>query len=451
MNNRINSVAMRLAGIKPIVRTAGRVEFVKDTGPIRRDIRVKDFEWTSESLQNLAKILWAAQRAHSYAISAYRLFSKMPSAQFSPDGMLGGRGYIQNVKDMRNGLSQAVEVLSAFTDTIHDEVNADHWADIDDSTSIKPMVDDIDQIKENPEDFIEGEFDQVTSEEFDDIDGLELDESELDPDEDSEDEDSEESGSSWDEEDLDGEDSEDDSEDEEEDLENPDADELNHLIDKDDSDDSGDSSFSQMAANVAKKMKVSEAKLPSDDSEQKLGKTEVEMTMHTVSPDHGSYASAITRVMKAQEARVASIKLAGGDSAIPQSDLSGPRVEHVGPGETEEGWASDDPMGNNLGGGVNTSVPVYEDWCADGISGYEDPTSGDSSVLQISSRLAAGYSWLPGADNNKLMPYYTLGISDEEEEWMRTHNQPDMPAGIGPQKPAKPRSDPYWNSLLFGR
>ena len=50
------------------VRTAGRIEFVRDQGPVRRDIRVKDFEWRPETLRNLTKILWAVERAHGYSI-----------------------------------------------------------------------------------------------------------------------------------------------------------------------------------------------------------------------------------------------------------------------------------------------------------------------------------------------------------------------------------------------
>src|SRR4051812_38185676 len=98
-DDKLLSIAARVANLKSPyshnVRTSGRVEFIKDTGPVRRDIRVEGFEWSPESLRALAKILWAAQRSHSYAISALRNFSKMPSSQISPDGLLGGRGYIQ--------------------------------------------------------------------------------------------------------------------------------------------------------------------------------------------------------------------------------------------------------------------------------------------------------------------------------------------------------------------
>src|SRR5271169_2011957 len=127
-NNRLNLIASRVAGLSiGKLRTAGAIEFIKDKGPVRRDVRVEDFSWSPESLGELAKILWASQRAHSYAMAAFRLFSKIPSSQISPDGLLGGRGYIQNIKEMRTSLAQAAEVLSSFTDTVDDEINAPHW------------------------------------------------------------------------------------------------------------------------------------------------------------------------------------------------------------------------------------------------------------------------------------------------------------------------------------
>ena len=407
--DKLERIARRIASGKPgTVRTAGKIEFIRDQGPIRRDIRVKDFDWSPDSLRNLAKILWATQRAHSYAMSAYRLFSKMPSAEFSPDGMLGGRGYIQNVKDMRSSLAGAVETLSAFTDTVHDEVNGQHWQTAEEAApTVQPMVKDAEAVKANPEQFVENELEDVEP----DV------------------------------------------------VANPDAGALNPVIEEpevsaeDEEEDDGaggeDAAFSQMAAKLAKPKKVSKSQLPTDESEQKQGKTEVEMTMNTTTPDHGSYASAVERVLRAHERRYASSRTAGGDSAIPQGDLPGPRVEHVGPGETEEGWASDDVMGEALGGGVNMSKPLMEDWTADGVSGYEDPTSGDESVLKISRKIAAekNYSWLPGADNAMSMPYYDRSVTPEQEAWMREHNQPPLPAGIGPQQPQRPRRDEYWEAL----
>jgi hypothetical protein len=159
------TIARRVAGQSHNVRVGGKIEFVKDQGPVRRDVRVKGFKWTPDSLRDLAKILWASQRAHGYALAALRIFSKMSSSEFSPDGLLGGRGYIQSIKEMRGGLSTTVELLSSFTDTVHDEINGEHWASVEDEAKIEGIVSDAHDVKKNPEGFVEEEFEDEGEEE----------------------------------------------------------------------------------------------------------------------------------------------------------------------------------------------------------------------------------------------------------------------------------------------
>lgn len=401
------------------IRTAGRVEFIRDQGPIRRDIRVKDFEWSSDSLRNLAKILWSAQRAHSYAITALRVFSKMPSSQFSPDGLLGGRGYIQQVKDMRSSLSQAVEVLSSFTDTVHDEINAEHWSSTEDAKT-EALVDDAAQVKANPEDFISEEMQGVD-------DSGEVDESEF--------------------------------------TENPSPDDLNPQVEEPESDESepesefepDDGGFTQFSSQTKPKKPKSE--LPSDSSDQEYALTAPEMVMRTTIPESGNYAGAIRNIIRSMRVIQASARNAGGNSSLPQSTLPGPRVDSVGPGTTEDGFfndpsarPSDDLALEGLSSGVQTSKPLYEEWCADGISGYDNPTDGDETVLKLSmdkiSKLlsSATYSWLPGTTNEKQLPYYDRSLTAEDVKWMRENNQPDPPQGTHQSKSNRDDTSYLWES-----
>jgi len=62
-----------------------------------------------------------------HALTAYRHLSRLKSTTISPDGNLGGHGYIMPVQDIRNKLHQVCETLSAITDTLYDEINAPHW------------------------------------------------------------------------------------------------------------------------------------------------------------------------------------------------------------------------------------------------------------------------------------------------------------------------------------
>jgi hypothetical protein len=420
--DRLRQIAVRVASYsyagKGKIRTSGKIEFVKDTGPIRRDIRVQDFQWTPDALRELSKILWASQRAHSYSMAAFRLFSKIPSSEISPDGMLGGRGYIQNIKDMRTSISQAAEVLSAFTDTIDDEIKGPHWQSTPEGES-QELLQQTEEVKENPAGFVQEEFQEENPEEIFD-----------------------------------------------EPVENPNAEDLNPHIENtsvgdndgwgEESDDASGEGQHQQAGSYAetaqKDKKILNRKkkleapgeqgsqLPGGTGEQGQGMTEPEMTMHTTTPESGNYASAIHNLMRRYEARVASNHTA--DSSVDPESLSGPRIKHLGPGEGDfnngEEYGSDDPTGEALNSGVETTRPVYEDWCADGVTGYDNPTDGDTSVLSISSRVSAApqtYSWLPGADNSKNLDYYALGMTAEDTQWLRDHSEPDPPPGLNAPKP----------------
>jgi hypothetical protein len=431
--------AIRVAGVqrRSRVRTAGKIEFVKDTGPIRRDIRVEDFKWTPESLRELAKILWASQRAHSYAMAAFRLFSKIPSSQISPDGMLGGRGYIQNIKDMRNSIAQAAEVLSSFTDTVDDEINAPHWQAADVGDEAAPIIDQTEEVAANPEQFVKEEFQEENPEESFD-----------------------------------------------EPLENPNADDLNPKL-KSDSTENGDNDGwgtqgeegenegqSQMASyaetaeldkKIIERKKKAEkdqgSQLPGGTGEQHEGQTPVENIMHTTTPESGNlatgYATAIHKLMRAYEARTASTRVA--DSSVDPESLPSNRIKHIGPGEegfnADEQYGSDDPTGEALNSGVETTKPIYEgyDAMADGITGLGDPYTESAQGVDLAStasKVAAApqtYSWLPGADNSKNLDYYALGLTPEDTAWLRAHSQPDPPPGHGPKR-ERPDTSGLWTT-----
>lgn len=151
-------------------KTAGEVRFIKDrggdeknfawanTGPSQREIS-QGFEFSPAKLKPLAKCLRATLMALGHAQSAYHDFTKIKSAQISPDGNLGGKGYIQQIPEMRRQYMNVSEALSALSDTIYDEINAPHWAvqaGDEQATSrtrddVAEIMDDVEEIRENPE------------------------------------------------------------------------------------------------------------------------------------------------------------------------------------------------------------------------------------------------------------------------------------------------------------
>jgi len=366
----LNKTALKIAGADPshTRRVAGRIEFVRDQGPLRRDIRSPNFVWSDESLKNLAKVLWSAQRAHSYALSAYRTFSKMQSSQFSPDGLLGGKGYIQSIKDMRSNISQSVEALSSFTDTILDEINAAHWSKsaFDDEETTN-LIDDANSVKSNPEEFVDQDMDDVSENDVSE-DGY----------------------------------------DSNEEIEyNPDSFGMNpgDEIDNDGSDDSNDYGEEEFIRTSAGKQTDS---LPSDDSDQVEGRSLSEDFLKTVTTDE----RVSNRLRKFTVRRKSS-------SSIDPSTLSGPRVEHIEPGASEYGdWSIDPDDSQQLVSGVNVSDPIYEDWAADGVSGYEDATKGGSSRYRASAKNDDSHSNVPGSDNRDMPDIYNLNMKSDDVDML---------------------------------
>lgn len=149
-------------------KTAGEVRFIKDRsgdknewgwgtpGPSEREIQ-SDFVFNPRFLKPLALTMRSALMALGHATSAHTRFVKIKSRNVSPDGALGGKGYIAKIPEMRRQLMNVVEALSALTDTLHDEINAPHWnpsedtLDPRDRDEVKEIVEDAEEIREDPE------------------------------------------------------------------------------------------------------------------------------------------------------------------------------------------------------------------------------------------------------------------------------------------------------------
>lgn len=86
-------------------------------------------------------------------------FYALKSIDVSPDGKLGGRGFILEIPEIRNRLHAAVENVSGLIDTIYDETRGKHWdfnASDEEMAPVEPMM---------PSDEYEeqGEFEKVSS------------------------------------------------------------------------------------------------------------------------------------------------------------------------------------------------------------------------------------------------------------------------------------------------
>ncbi|MDB4278170.1 hypothetical protein N9917_01070 [Deltaproteobacteria bacterium] len=163
-----------------VSKTAGEVRFIKDRsgdkgewafgppGATERDIE-EDFKFKPGALKPLAKTLRATLMALGHAQSAASTFTKVKSRKVSPDGALGGKGYIQKITDMRRQYMNCVEALSALSDTLYDEIQAPHWTPTPESgnrerVEVEQIMDDAEEIKDDPEGWAEDQEDEMSEE-----------------------------------------------------------------------------------------------------------------------------------------------------------------------------------------------------------------------------------------------------------------------------------------------
>jgi hypothetical protein len=141
-------------------KQAGEVRFVKDNSnstdgwawggftPSERK-NVSEYDFNPKCSKNLAKVLRATLFSLGHAMSAYTVFAKLKSRDVSPDGNLGGKGYIQEIKVMRKQYMNIIEALSSITDTLYDEIKAPHWAMK--SRETEKVIDQVEEVKDDPE------------------------------------------------------------------------------------------------------------------------------------------------------------------------------------------------------------------------------------------------------------------------------------------------------------
>lgn len=141
-----------------------------------------NYPYDPKALKPLARTLWSASVALGHALTAYRQFTRIKSGSISPDGKVGGMGYIQSVEEVRKRLFQACELLSSVSDSLDDEIRAPHWKPRlgtlteDDAEDIERLMDDASRIMDDPSS--EAEEDLESFEDENNLDSSEQEEEE---------------------------------------------------------------------------------------------------------------------------------------------------------------------------------------------------------------------------------------------------------------------------------
>lgn len=93
---------------------------------IRREIP-EDFKYDSKKLKHLKHVLHNVTIALGTLTSSLNEFSKLKGPEVSPDGLLGGIGYIIPIKEIKETINSNIRGLSDVADCLADELTNPRW------------------------------------------------------------------------------------------------------------------------------------------------------------------------------------------------------------------------------------------------------------------------------------------------------------------------------------
>ncbi len=139
---------------KRLTDDAGRF---KSAG-MRREIP-EDFKYNPKKLKHLKHILHNVTIALGTLTSSLNEFSKLKGPEVSPDGLLGGIGYIIPLKDIKETINSTIRGLSDVADCLADELTNPKWNSKEDK-EVKELIKEKEEVQEkvdeevNPEDLV---------------------------------------------------------------------------------------------------------------------------------------------------------------------------------------------------------------------------------------------------------------------------------------------------------
>lgn len=118
---------------------------------------LEGFKFKDQGIKSVANTYKHLAKAFMELAQANSTFSACKSSQISPDGKLGGRGYVLPIKDIRESFGTIMNAMSELIDTFHDEVNSPYLKKtvIEDNPIIKSILTDAEEIIDKAEDIEE--------------------------------------------------------------------------------------------------------------------------------------------------------------------------------------------------------------------------------------------------------------------------------------------------------
>lgn len=136
-------------------RIARKVLAAKNEEMVREGL--EGFKFKDQGVKAIANTYKHLAKAFMEIAQANHIFSSCKSSQISPDGKMGGKGYVLSIKEIRESFGAVMNSMSGLIDTFHDEVNSPYLKKtiLEDNPIIKSILTDAEDIVDKAED-IEG-------------------------------------------------------------------------------------------------------------------------------------------------------------------------------------------------------------------------------------------------------------------------------------------------------
>jgi len=120
---------------------------------LRREI-TNDFKYDKKKIKHLQKILHNVNVALGTLGSAMGEFSRVKGPAISPDGLIGGLGFIMPIKNVKEVLTTSIHTLSEVADSLADELSNPHWQAKDDKET-KKVIKEKEEVEEETQKALE--------------------------------------------------------------------------------------------------------------------------------------------------------------------------------------------------------------------------------------------------------------------------------------------------------
>jgi len=114
---------------------------------------VDNFKYKDNGVRQVAKTYKHLAQSFLNMTKAANIFTGLKASEISPDGKLGGKGYIQPIREIRTAMAECLNDMSELLDTFHDEVNSPYWkkTTLEDHPAVKEILQEADHIVDKVE------------------------------------------------------------------------------------------------------------------------------------------------------------------------------------------------------------------------------------------------------------------------------------------------------------